>query len=312
MSRRAPPTYKTQNWPAYNEALKRRGSLTIWFDPSMTWEAAPTGKRGRQPDYSDAAIQTCLTVKVLFGMALRQTTGFVESLMRLIGLDWAVPDFSTLSWRQKTLKVSIPYRSSDCPLHLLDDSTGIKVEVEGEGEWSARNPGGTKRRVWRKIHIGIEKKKLEIRAAEFTTSAVGDAPMLPELLDQIPPEQEIASVTADGAFDTRKCHDATAARGPAAIIPPRKNAKPWKPDTAGAVARNEILRSSKRVGRTIWRRWSGYHRRSRAETKMHCVKLLGQRLAARDFDRQVAEVQVRVAVLNGFTALGTPITEVAG
>ena len=110
MSRPTPPTYKTRNWPAYNEALKRRGSLTIWFDPAMTWDAVPTGKRGRQPDYSDAAIQTCLTMKVLFGMALRQTTGFVESLLRLIGLDWAVPDFSTLSRRQKTLKVNIPYR----------------------------------------------------------------------------------------------------------------------------------------------------------------------------------------------------------
>ena len=310
MSRPTPATYKTRNWPAYNEALKRRGSLTIWFDPAITWEAAPTGKRGRQPTYCDGAIQTCLTMKVLFGMALRQTTGFVESLLRLIGLDWAVPDFSTLSRRQKTLKVNIPYRGSDGPLHLLIDSTGIKVE--GEGEWNARKHGGSKRRVWRKIHIGIDEKSLEIRAAEFTTSDVGDAPMLPELLDLIPLEQEIATVTADGAFDTRKCHDAIAARGAAAIIPPRKNAKPWKPDTPGAVARNEALRASKRLGRTIWRRWSGYHRRSRVETKMHCVKLLGQRLAARDFDRQVAEFQVRVAVLNGFTALGTPITEVAG
>jgi hypothetical protein len=310
MSRPTPPAYKTRNWPSYNEALRRRGSLTIWFDPAMTWEAAPTGKRGRQPDYSDEAIQTCLTMKVLFGMALRQTTGFVESLMRLIGLDWAVPDFSTLSRRQKTLKVNIPYRGSDGPLHLLVDSTGIKVE--GEGEWNARKHGGTKRRVWRKIHIGIDEKTLEIRAAEFTASEIGDAQMLPELLDQIPLDQEISSVTADGAFDTRKCHDAIAARGAAAIIPPRKNAKPWKPDTAGAIARNDILRTSKRVARTIWRRWSGYHRRSRAETKMHCVKLLGQRLSARDFDRQVAEFQVRVAVLNGFTALGTPITEVAG
>jgi hypothetical protein len=303
-------------------ALKRRGSLTIWFDPEMTWAAAPTGKRGRQPDYSDAAIQTCLTMKVLFGMALRQTTGFVESLLGLIGLDWAVPDFSTLSRRQKTLKVNIPYRGSDGPLHLLIDSTGIKVE--GEGEWNARKHGGTKRRVWRKIHIGIDEQTLEIRAAEFTTSDVGDAPVLPELLDQIPPGQEIASVTADGAFDTRKCHrfgglrgptGATvplrtiAARGAAAIIPPRKNAKPWKPDSAGAIARNEALRASRRFGRTIWRRWSGYHRRSRVETKMHCVKLLGQRLMARDFDRQVAEFQVRVAVLNGFTALGIPVTE---
>lgn len=183
--------------------------------------------------------------------------------MALIGLDWAVPDFSTLSRRQKTLKVNIHYRGSDGPLHLLIDSTGIKVE--GEGEWNARKHGATKRRIWRKIHIGIDEKSLEIRAAEFTTSDIGDAPMLPELLDQIPPEQEIGSVTADGAFDTRKCHDAIAARGADAIIPPRKNARPWKPDTAGAVARNEILRTSKRVGRTIWRRWSGYHRRSRAE-----------------------------------------------
>ena len=109
--------------------------------------------------------------------------------------------------------------------------------------------------MWRKIHIGIDEQTLEIRAAEFTTSDVGDAPMLPELLDQIPPDQEIASVTADGAFDTRKCHDAIAARGAAAIIPPRKNAKPWKPDTPGAIARNEALRASKRFGRTIWRRW---------------------------------------------------------
>jgi len=168
MSRPTPPTYKTKNWPAYNEALKRRGSLTIWFDPAMTWNAAPTGKRGRQRDYSDAAIQTCLTMKVLFGMALRQTTGFVESLLRLIGLDWAVRDFSTLSRRQKTLKVNIPYRGSDGSLHLLVDSTGIKVE--GEGEWNARKHGGTKRRVWRKIHIGIDEMEEDLETVQWTVS----------------------------------------------------------------------------------------------------------------------------------------------
>jgi hypothetical protein len=127
-------------------ALKRRGSLTIWFDPGMIWAAKPTGKRGRQPVYSDAAVQTCLTMKVLFGMvdigaplvqatmATRQTTGFVESLLSLIGLDWDVPDFSTLSRRQKTLAVNIRHRAAQGPLHLLIDSTGIKVE--GEGEWT--------------------------------------------------------------------------------------------------------------------------------------------------------------------------------
>ena len=161
----------------------------------LAWRGLkPTGKRGRQPVYSDASVQTCLTMKVLFGMALRQTTGFVESLLRLIGLDWDVPDFSTLSRRQKTLAVNIPHRGSQGPLHLLIDSTGIKVE--GEGEWNARKHGGAKRRVWRKVHLGIDEQTLEIRAVEVTTSDIGDAPMLPELLSQIPADQEIASVTA--------------------------------------------------------------------------------------------------------------------
>lgn len=152
MSSPIPPTYKTMTWLAYKKALKLRGSLTIWFDPAMTWEGAPSGKRGRQQTYSDSAIQSCLTMKVLFGMALCQTTGFVESLLRLIGLDWGVPDFSTFSRRQKSLKVNIAYRGSEGPLHLLIDSTGIKVE--GEGEWNARKHGGSERRVWRKTHIG--------------------------------------------------------------------------------------------------------------------------------------------------------------
>ncbi len=191
--------------------------------------------------------------------------------------------------------------------HLLIDSTGLKVE--GEREWNARKHGGPKRRVWRKIHLGIDERTLEVRAIEVTSSDVGDAPMLPGLLDQIPPDQDIASVTADGAYDTRRCHDDSAERGAHAVIPPRKNAKPWRPDTAGAVARNEALRTSRRLGRAIWRRWSGYHRRSRAEARMHRVKLLGRRLMARDFDRQVAELHVRVAILNSYTALGTPVTE---
>ena len=188
MSRTTSPTYKTRNWPAYNAALKRRGSLTIWFDPEMSWEAVPTGSRGRQQSYSDAAIQTCLSMKALFGMAVRQATGLVESLLRLIGLDWTVLDFSTLSRRQKTLAVNIPYRGSKGPLHLLVDGTGIKVE--GEGEWHARKHGGPKRRVWRKIHLGVDEQTLEVRAVEITGSHIGDAPVLPDLLEQIPADQQ--------------------------------------------------------------------------------------------------------------------------
>ena len=103
MSLWAPTKYKTTNWSAYNEAQRRRGSLTIWFDPDMEWIPPPTGRRGRQRCFSDAAIQTCLTMKVLFSVPLRQTTGFVQSLLRLVGLDWSVPDFSTLCRRQPRL-----------------------------------------------------------------------------------------------------------------------------------------------------------------------------------------------------------------
>ncbi|WP_226629936.1 IS5 family transposase, partial [Alloyangia pacifica] len=278
--------------------------------PEMIWDAAPTGRRGRQQTYSDTPIQTCLTMKVLFGMALRQTTGFVESLLSLIGLNWVVPDFSTLSRRQKTLAVNVAYRGSKGPLHLLIDSTGIKIE--GEGEWNARKHGGPKRRVWRKIHLGIDEQTLEVRAVGITGNHIGDAPVLPDLLSQIPADEQIGSVTADGAYDTRKCNDAIADRGAHAVIPPRRTAKPWKPTTAGAIARNEALRATKYLGRAIWRNWTGYHRRSRVETKTHCMKLLGQRLMARDFDRQLAEVQVRIAVMNGHTALGIPVTVAVG
>ena len=274
------------------------------------WLAEPSGKRGRPATFTDAAIQACLTLKVLFGLPLRQTTGLVESLLKLAGLDWSVPDFSTLSRRQKGLNVAIPYRPSTGALHLLIDSTGIKAE--GEGEWFAKKHGPSKPRQWRKVHLGIDANTLEIRAIEVTGSRVGDAPMLPELLDQIPADQPIDKVSADGAYDTRACHTAIAARDACAVIPSRKNARPWLENTPGAKARNETVRSTRRLGRAIWRRWSGYHRRSLVETKMRCFKLLGERVMARDFDRQVAELQIRAAILNRFTALGTPQTQRVG
>jgi hypothetical protein len=194
MSSWAPTKYKAKNWSSYNDSLKQRGSSSIWFDPEMVWTPPSSGKRSRQQQFSIAAIQTCLTLMVLFGMPLRQTTGFVQSLLRLAGLDRAAPDFSTLCRRQKTLNVSLPYHSSTGPLNLLIDCTGIKAE--GEGEWNARKHGGSRRRVWRKIHIGIDEETLEVRAVEVTSSNIGDAPMRPELLNQIPPDQDIGNVTA--------------------------------------------------------------------------------------------------------------------
>ncbi|REA89856.1 IS5/IS1182 family transposase, partial [Staphylococcus pseudintermedius] len=145
------------------------------------------------------------------------------------------------------------------------------------------------RRVWRKIHIGIDEQTLKNPCCRFHHQRRLQRANSDGTFRLDPPDQQIASVTANGAFDTRKCYDAIAARGAAAIIPPRKSAKPWKPDTPRAIARNEAPRASRPVGRTIWQRWSGYHRRSRVETKMHGVKLLGQRLSVRGFHRQVAK-----------------------
>jgi hypothetical protein len=125
-------------------------------------------------------------------------------------------------------------------------------------------------------------------------NATGDAPILPCLLDQIPSDETIASVSGDGAYETKGCHEAIAQRGAQAVNPTRKNAKPWKDHRPGATARNAILAATRLLGRKIWKKWSVYHRRSLVETKMRCFKLLGERVMARNLDRQVAELQVCV------------------
>ena len=299
--------YRTTNWKSYNEALRSRGDLTMWLDRDMQWtHGQRSGKRGRSLLFTDAAIQFCLTIKGLFGLALRQATGMVQSLLKLAGLDWSTPDYTTLCKRQRELKVQISYRPSRAGLHLLVDSTGLKMM--GEGEWKTKKHGAEYRRQWRKLHLGIDAETMEIRAVEVTPNSVGDAPMLPALLGQIDPEEAVLSVSGDGAYDTKGCHEAIALRQAQAIIPVRKNARPWKENRSGAAVRNEILRATERLGRAIWKRWSGYHRRSLVETKMRCVKWLGERVMARDFKRQVAELQVRAAILNRFTQLGTPET----
>jgi hypothetical protein len=144
--------------------------------------------------FSDAAIRFCLSIKILFKLPLRQTAGMVASLLKLAGLDWSVPDFSTLCRRQKTLSVQIPYRHSDGPLNLLVDSTGIKFL--GDGEWQARKHGVQSRRQWRKVHLAMDPATSDIRAVEFTPSRDSDRPILPDLLGQIPDAEQMGSVTA--------------------------------------------------------------------------------------------------------------------
>jgi len=299
--------YRTRNWREYNQGLIARGDLTVWLSPDLAWQALEgSGKRGRPLVFSDAAIQCVLTLKVLFQLPLRAAQGMAGSLIRLAGLGWPVPHLSTLSRRQKDLTVEIPYRSRGEPLHLVVDSTGLKVL--GEGEWKVRKHGADQRRVWRKVHLAIDADSHDVRAVEMTDHRHGDGEILPDLLAQLPEEERVAVISGDGAYDTRAVYEASTARKAALLVPPRRNGKPWKTRTAGADERNETLRVIKHLGRRLWKRWSGYHRRSLAETAMSRLKRLGERLAARDPARQVAEVQIRCAILNTFNRLGMPDT----
>lgn len=200
------PLFRTTNWSSDSLSLKRRGSLMMWFDPETAWFAAPSGEAGHPERFSAATLQFCLSIKMLFGLPLRQTTGFVESLLALSGLDWPVPDCTTLCRRRKHLKVRIPYRAAFGPLHLPVDSTGIKFS--GEDEWQVRKHGAGRRRQWHKIHVGIDAETLKLRAVEMTSNRIGDAPVLPDLPAQIPAEEPIGSVTAD---DTGICATAPGA-----------------------------------------------------------------------------------------------------
>ncbi|MDR0213200.1 MAG: IS5 family transposase, partial [Comamonas sp.] len=299
--------YRTTNWAQYNAALKARGSLTVWFDKRISWFAAASGKRGRSPKFSDAAIQFCLTIKNLFGLALRQTTGFVQSLLTLSGLHWPVPDFSTLCRRQRILDVQIPYQPSYGGLHLLVHSTGIKFL--GEGEWKCKKHGAERRRQWRKLHIGIDAHTLQVRAICVTSNDVSDAAVVPQLLEQLPAGEPLQNLTGDDAYDTKEVHAAVMERNAIPIIPPRKNARMRKGDAFAY--RNAAIAACRRLGRKIWKCWSGYHRRSLVETKMHCIKRLGERVMSRTFERQVNELHIRSAILNRFTELGRPQTTAA-
>lgn len=154
MSKPPRAKYRTTNWSEYNAALKRRGSFMVWLAADLQWQALASSRSGRPAVFSDAAIQFCLTLKFMFGLALRQATGLAESLLKLAHLDWAVPDYSTLSRRQKTLSVAIATRRSSAGLHLLIGRTGVKML--GEGEWKTKKHGADYRQQWRKVHMGID------------------------------------------------------------------------------------------------------------------------------------------------------------
>jgi hypothetical protein len=186
------------NWAEYDAALRQRGSLTIWFSDEAiaAWQAEPRTTRGGQRHYSALAIKTALTLRAVFRLALRQTEGLIGSVLQLLGLDLPVPDHSTLSRRAETLEVPKSYPSSRGPVHLLVDSTGLRLCEPGE--WLIEKHGTQRRRSWRKLHIGVDAATGQILASELTTSDVDDGSQVAPLLDQIP--APLASFIGDGAM----------------------------------------------------------------------------------------------------------------
>src|SRR4051812_13912200 len=175
---------KVTNWPAYDASLRQRGSLTVWFteEAIAAWRAEPRTTRGGQPWYSELAILTALTLRAVFRLALRQTEGLIGSIIHLLGLDLAVPDHTTLSRRAETLEVPRA-RAGTGPLHLLVDSTGLKLC--GAGEWLAEKHGTSMRRAWRKLHLGVDAGTGRVEAVELTTSDADDGSQVGPLLDQV-------------------------------------------------------------------------------------------------------------------------------
>jgi len=299
--------YRVRNWSEYNAGLIARGSVTMWTNESaltMANEAEPV-MRGRPHVYSDALIQALLTLKQVYHLTLRATQGFAQSLRELAFAELPAPNYTTLSRRAQDLRVALPVTSSGEPLHLVVDSTGVKLY--GEGEWKVRKHGYSKRRTWRKVHLGLDVKTGQVRAALMTHQDVDDASVLPGLLGQIPVDEPIETIGGDGAYDAKHCHAAIAVRGATSSIPPREGAQPWPERTPGASWRNEAIRDIARDGRREWKKRSGYHRRSLVENTMYRFKILtGNRLWSRRIGSQATEMAIRVGVVNRMAALARP------
>jgi hypothetical protein len=300
--------YRVKNWSEYDKALVQRGSITIWLsdDFEKNWRYIGEKQRDSQFDYSDQAITIMLTVKNVFHLPNRATEGFVGSIFAMLGSYLPVPDHTTLSRRGKKLSVVLPKKVSG-HIDIVMDSTGLKVY--GEGEWKVRTHGKSKRRTWRKLHIGADPESGEIEAVALTENSVDDAEMAEPLLNQI--DQPIDHFAADGGYDKRKVYDTLNRQAPQAtvLIPPRKNAHIWQHGNTHAerLKRDENLRIIRKSGRKAWMENYGYHMRSLAETTMFRFKtIFDDRLSARLLETQTTQALICCAALNRMTHLGMP------
>jgi hypothetical protein len=300
--------HRVTNSAAYDAALRQRGSLTVWFtDEAIAgWRAAPRTTSGGQPWYSPLAILAALTLRSVFRLALRQTEGLIGSIIGLLGLELRVPDHSTLSRRAKTLEMprTQPRRNGE-PLHLLVDSTGLRLC--GAGEWLLEKHGTKTRWPWRKLHIGLDAGSGQIVAASLTAKEVDDGAEVGALLDQV--TGVVASFTGDGGYDQDRVYASVAERHPraAVIVPPRATAVLSDTAESAPTQRDCHLQHIAQHGRRAWQKASGYTTRARAEAAIGRFKqVIGDELRSRTDDRRATEVDVAVHALNRMLELGRP------
>jgi hypothetical protein len=304
--------FKVTNWAEYEAGLRRRGSLTLWMTPEAlsSWQAPKRTTRRGQPRYCDLAIETALTLGLVFGLGLRQTEGLLVSVLRLMSLDLAVPDHTTLSRRAS--KRRLPNKQQDDrdripekgAVHVLVDSTGL--QIYGAGQWLEEKHGTKLRRNWRKLHLALDADSREIIAHVMTDQDAGDAWQVEALLDQI--DDPIGQFTADGAYDGNPTYDAVTrhSAGAVVVIPPRANAVE-RPDADPSSQRDRHIVAINTDGRMKWQVATGYGNRSLVETVIGRYKsIIGHRLRARSFGAQRTEVAIGCSVLNKMLACARP------
>src|ERR671911_2787116 len=302
--------YRIRNWREYDAGLKRRGDLTLWLDEAAIagWHAARRTTPGGQARHSDLAIELVLTLRLVFHLALRQAEGFTSSVLRLLGLDLPVPDHTTLSRRSRAFANRRPKVVPHGPLHLLIDSTGLKMF--GKGEWDSEKRGRA-RRSWRKLHLAVDAETGEIIASVLTGKEAADAGQVQVWLEQV--EGEIASVMADGAYDGEPVYQAIEARQPQAppsiVVPPRRSAILSSQADSDPSQRDGHIRLIQEQGRSAWRKSTGHGRRSLVETAIGRYKaLIGPRLRARGVVNQQGEVARGAEVLNRMIRVAKPVS----
>ena len=307
MKSKVHPTYKTKyriaNWPSSDRALVRRGDVTLWLAPEAitAWEPGRVGTRGGQLKYSDLAIETALTIRLIFHLPLRQAEGFLTALFVLMGLDPRVPDHTTLSRRGQHVDLTLRRVPTGEGTHLIVDSTGLSMV--GEGEWAAAKHGGHGKRGWKKLHLGVDRLGV-IVAQALTEATVDDATTAIDLMGAV--DGALASVTADAAYDTIAFYDSAGTRGAKVVVPPAKTATVSRRRPRSS-ARDRTINTVKSIGRRRWKKASGYHRPARVENAFFRHKsMIGEALRARTPGAQVAEALLACNVLNQMAELGRP------